>query len=834
MTAPDRIQAISAPHAATGDRIDFIFVGEDQKTLDIHFLKAPLSLTNGAGEPVLPLLDDPVAGLTRERVVIYAAGSSGIPVQSVQWAQVDGKDVLRVITAYPGNFNLYRIRLEHPRIDRYFNDIVFSFKANCPSDLDCEPPEQECPSESPVDFPVNYLARDFWSFRRALLDFATLRYPDWQDRIEADAGIMLAEVMSALGDEAAYYQDRIAREAYWETATQRRSLRRHARLIDYHIQDALGATTWLDVTVYDGQQGNIPAGTNFWANTDAGDRIDFEAGNGLSEIVAGKNYFVSANRNRYLPHCWDDEDVCLPVGCTEVFIEGHHAAPPLPDILHFDLRFLRPGDWVLLKTSPAPGLPDRAHLVRLTRVINTEDPLIRVPNPGVPPPAEIGKPVTHLIWEKEQSLPFELNMSVLELRGNLIPVTAGKRFAKRFITGAGADELALPYEEAKQLDQAVERRGRDCSVSYLYSLPETEMQHLVWLQTRRPEIRLTEIEFNGAQWEEVEQWDWHESLIGAYNAPGMSKDYVLDDGIWKRVIAYQRSGEQIEHKDYASNNGFTVRFGDGEFGLIPSEKTVFQVEYRIGGGRRGNVPANTIRYFDPGLIIVKSIDNPFGAIDGKDPQTPSEIRQLATDAYREVTYRAVRAEDYAEAATRLPWVQRAGASFRWTGSWLSAFVTPDPFGASMLNRAAKMELVDQLDRFRQAGREVNVLDPLYADLDLEITVCVSDTAYQGEVKEQVLRVLFDKKGATPRSGYFSADRYTFGTSLERSTLEAAIQSVQGVRAVEEIRMRRRGWFDWKPFSALNYHPGFHTIIRVENDPFHPERGTLKLKMTGGA
>ena len=47
-----------------------------------------------------------------------------------------------------------------------------------------------------MDFPVDYQARDFNSYRQALLEFASQRYPDWHDRLEADVGIMLAEVMS--------------------------------------------------------------------------------------------------------------------------------------------------------------------------------------------------------------------------------------------------------------------------------------------------------------------------------------------------------------------------------------------------------------------------------------------------------------------------------------------------------------------------------------------------------------------------------------------------------------------------------------------------------------
>ena len=60
------------------------------------------------------------------------------------------------------------------------------------------------PPSNGVDYPVDYLARDFWSLRRALLDFAADRYPKWAERIEADQAVMLMEIMAALGDEFAY------------------------------------------------------------------------------------------------------------------------------------------------------------------------------------------------------------------------------------------------------------------------------------------------------------------------------------------------------------------------------------------------------------------------------------------------------------------------------------------------------------------------------------------------------------------------------------------------------------------------------------------------------
>ena len=271
MATPNRIQAISQPDAVTGliqtavTGIDYVFVHGNQVTLDVHFHRDPSGLA-------VPLH----VNLALDQVSITSISGEGgtpeVPVIGLGW--IPGNRVLQLTTKFPGDFTLYRLHINDERIDRYFNKVRFSFKANCPSDLDCEPPAHECPPEQEVDFPVNYLARDFWSFRRALLDFASQRYPDWKDRLEADGGVMLAEVMSALGDEFAYYQDRVAREGYFETATQRRSLRRHLSLVDYHIHDGMCAATWLDFTV--SAAGAIPAGFDVWASGDNGHRIDFE------------------------------------------------------------------------------------------------------------------------------------------------------------------------------------------------------------------------------------------------------------------------------------------------------------------------------------------------------------------------------------------------------------------------------------------------------------------------------------------------------------------------------------------------------------------------------
>jgi predicted phage baseplate assembly protein len=320
---------------------------------------------------------------------------------------------------------------------------------------------------------------------------------------------------------------------------------------------------------------------------------------------------------------------------------------------------------------------------------------------------------------------------------------------------------------------------------------------------------------------------------------------MLDDGAWRRVAGYRRVDEsgnvrEFVHADYASGRAATIRFGDGDFGLTPDPATVFEVVYRLGHERVDNVATGSLTDFDPpevdpaNLNLVSSVTNPFDAIDAIAAQAPAEVRQLAPEAFRAITFRAVRPEDYAEAVERLPWVQRAGARFRWTGSWLTVFATPDPKGSFTLTPAEEIELAAQLDRFRLAGREAWGLDPVFAIIDLEINICIEPSSFVGDVVAAVLEALFGRRGLHPVIGFFSPDKFTFGTPLERGRLEAAIQSVPGVRAVEAIRLRRRGWFDWRDFTEAALPVADNEIIRVENRPEVPERGAVRIIPHGGA
>jgi hypothetical protein len=847
MSGEDRLTLLLEQSAVTG--IDFVQVvdPEEQTILRVFFLINPDELD----DPLVNTADLPIDVLPATVKIQSVSGGERLPEVAVvrtTYKQVplngETRTVLEIETAEPGDFSIYRLTIiDNPkeRLDRFFNAVEFSFKQGCPSLLDCRRRRPECPPEELIDFPVDYLARDFVSLRNALLDFAAQRYPEWTEKIVADAGVMLAEVLAALGDELSYIQDRYAREAYLESATQRHSLRYHTQLVDYVIHDGLTAGAFLNLTVKDGAGGTggtfISAGSRVWAPGQGEPPIPFELGNGLADTTADgggpKLFWVQADWNEMPVHLPDESRPCLSVGAIELFLRGTFPTtvqlPAGEDPTKFWI-----GKWLLLKTDPLdPSIPARRHVVRVVEIEQTTDRLTLDENNN--PLA-----ITRIRWEDQQALPFEMCLRDLTVGGNLVFTTSGETFTERFTIRAN-DEIPAP--EADRIARAIERQGPlddvACrrSVTFRYSLRQTETAGLGWLGSLReahPEVELQEVKAADLQPQEPPQfWQWRRTLL---DSRGFQDHFTLDHGSWRRIIGFERIGEVVEHLDYASGNGFTIRFGDGEFGRIPEDGTVLQVRYRSGPGSKANLPADTVvNLTNPAneaeadlAGVLDAVTNPLPINGGVDPESSEVIKQLAPEAFRAVTFRAVRPEDYAEIAERLPFVQRAGARFRWTGSWLSAFVTADPLGAFQLSPGQRSELTNLMDCVRQAGREVFVRNPRFVNIDLEIRICVEPFAYAGQVKARVLEALLGRQGVRPTKGFFHPDNFTFGTPLQRAALEATIQEVSGVRGVEQMRIRARGITDWRNFDELVFEVRHDQIIRLENDLRFPERGSLRI------
>ena len=159
-----------------------------------------LDLDAPAGSPrqrtlLIRLLKPVPADLGPENIVIE--GGERIRNIAVEWADVasgppteanaaeqaffsgldEADHVLTVRTDSNGDYSHYRLRLvlddsnDTPPedFDPRLSAIDFAFKVECPSDFDCKPPDN-CREDPAPDPDIHYLARDYGSLRRLVID----------------------------------------------------------------------------------------------------------------------------------------------------------------------------------------------------------------------------------------------------------------------------------------------------------------------------------------------------------------------------------------------------------------------------------------------------------------------------------------------------------------------------------------------------------------------------------------------------------------------------------------------------------------------------------------
>src|SRR3974390_1105300 len=147
----DRVRALIASTSFNG--IDFVEVAAP-RTLRVHFLNKvtvadpaiTATIDGGDSVPTVPLR--PINNAT-------------------DWStDAEGRPLLTLTTLTDGDFSFYRLTITAPALDLILNSTRFSFKATCPSDFDCAPAPPVCPPDDTPVPPIDYLAKDFLSFRQ--------------------------------------------------------------------------------------------------------------------------------------------------------------------------------------------------------------------------------------------------------------------------------------------------------------------------------------------------------------------------------------------------------------------------------------------------------------------------------------------------------------------------------------------------------------------------------------------------------------------------------------------------------------------------------------------
>ena len=355
-------------------------------------------------------------------------------------------NILVIRTERAGDFSTYTLRLVNGAsqalgdpfevtevlagFDPQLAEVQFSFKVECGPSFDCRQQPPACAPAGDTPPSINYLAKDYGSFRQVMLDRMSQLLPVWNPSNEADLGVALAEIIAYVGDNLSYQQDAIATEAYIETARSRVSLRRHALLVDYHVHDGCNARAWIEVQVAGNPGDQVflnHALTRFYAYA-PGMPASLAVGSGNEEaaLLAGVKVFepmqdavLYPEHNQMSFYTWGDTNCCLPKGATEATLLGSYPNLQPADVLIFqEVKGPQTG-------NPADADIRRRCAVRLTQVATVSangnplvDPLYLDKN---------GKPivVTEIQWSQEDALPFPVCISsqYLDSNGRPQPVT---------------------------------------------------------------------------------------------------------------------------------------------------------------------------------------------------------------------------------------------------------------------------------------------------------------------------------------------------------------------------------------------------------------------------
>ena len=809
---PGRVAAVRAAALAAPPRlfngIEYLEVAHGQRRLVLHFVHDLASV------PLAPLLASNIevrGGVRVRDPAVLSVSAAG--------------DVLTVEVDRIGDFSRYTLRLvasagsDAPPdgIDPALAQITFGFKVDCPSDFDCRV-DTEC-APAPEHTPdIDYLARDYQSFRRLVLDRLSVLMPDWRDRNPADLLVTLSEALAFRADEIAYYQDAVATEAYLGTARQRVSVRRHTRLLDFALHEGCNARAWVAFEVdaaADGQ--TLPAcdpttgldgtllltrasgvATRLGSPDSAHDLI--AAGAQPFELLAPITLFGAHNRIGF--HTWSDAACCLPRGATRAFLRDDAANR---------LR-LRAGDLLLLESraSSTTGLAVDADaqqrcVVRLTRVDPEASAARAVPAPRSDPVSEALFVEVH--WHAQDALPFDLCLSKViggVLVDGMASACANVALADHGASAPRPDTLQLVpggrvprYRLAQGLSRSLTRQSLVRSAGGQPLLvdpkaPATAAQQCDLADTREA----LEVQSAGDR----RRWSARRDLLAS---GAQAADFVVETDNGGQVL---------------------LRFGDGVNGLRPGAGEGLQARVRSGNGSAGNVGAEAIAHVLCGFDGITRVRNPLPAQGGVEALSLERARMDAPQAFRRQE-RAVTADDYAEVTMRDARVQRALATRRWTGSWYTMFITVDRRGDEGVDAAFEDSITAFIDRYRLAGHDVEIDAPAYVALDVSLHVCTQPGYFPFDVQRRLLAAF-----ATSPQGFFHPDRFSFGEPVYLSALIAAAMAVPGVSHVEPLRFQRLGRLAAGEIDAGRIAMARLEIARLDNDPNAPENGRMEFKV----
>jgi hypothetical protein len=645
---------------------------------------------------------------------------------------------------------------------------------------------------------IDYLARDFTSFRQLILDQLSVLTPGWREESAADVGQVLVDLLAYTADYLSYYQDAAATEAYLGTARLRRSVRRHARLLDYFLHEGCNARVWVHVEA--AAPARMPMGTLLLTRQTRSSTVTLAAreyavavreGSAVFETLHDLDLVVEHNAIDF--HLANPRtDYLLPAGATTAQLDLARAAagggPPT----------LKAGDVLIFEEilDPVTGSPLRAnlrhrHAVRLTRTF-----VVGAGEPGSAGGTQPHGTVVQIEWAEGDALPFPLyigrygHQAVTVARGNIVMADHGRRIAH---------EDLPPVPEGARYRPSLRQPGLTYHVPYHHAgALVAPANDAVSQDPRRavPQVELFQHNAAAVLAEKADALLCAAEDVAGNNPPeplAAPQSPVVRPWHVQQDLLNSEPGAPDFLIEMEDDGRAFLRFGFGNLGRPPAPGTRFFTRYRVGNGSAGNIGPETLAHLHvpddvgPDTIArvgaVRAVRNPLPARSGLDAETLDEARLYAPEAFRHQE-RCVTKDDYAERASHYPGVDHARADIRQVGAWRTAFLYVRRSDFAPLSPTFRARLRAYLEPYRYTGMEIEIAEPYYVPLRVALRVYLKPGAPPTLAREKLDRVFGDGVLDDGSPAFFAPANFSFGKPVYQSKVIAAAMAVPGVAWVE--------------------------------------------------
>lgn len=245
---------------------------------------------------------------------------------------------------------------------------------------------------------------------------------------------------------------------------------------------------------------------------------------------------------------------------------------------------------------------------------------------------------------------------------------------------------------------------------------------------------------------------------------------------------------------YTDAEGTTyVQFGDGISGRIPANQASIKATYRIGGGKLGNVAANTIKFILTNNVVGLSVSNqdvgPISgaASGGADPETTDSIRVNAPKSIRALN-RAVSLSDYSNIAIQVPGVAKAN-SIADVYSSVTIFIAPfgdsglqsDNVTSSDVFNNLAVDIAKFFENKTPPGTSLTLQPPAYVNVRLKLSCVILPQYRTDQVTASIKEAIAE---------LFDFDNVSFNDNITTADVLSVVREVDGVSKITLSKMIR--------------------------------------------